>query len=190
MDDAEDTATEDGSPFEDGAMEFEHNYHWDWDFENSDSANQDSDSSNSGVSEEETLSSDEMDEQNSLDEALFDFENSQIQLPNGATIKPFNENGESDLSIDTPVINEDGLMIGDLNVAFPEYIEDYFSSVFNLDEVQEFNSEPEISNIQDDFNNLFGADAPILREDNVLQFTGGFEIDLSEIIGNSVDSAI
>ena len=184
------------APAEDGSsVEFDYNYNWDFDFANSDSANQDSLASDRSVPElgdGTTNLIGEMDLENPLDEtSVFDPENSGIQLPNGATINPFNEDGESDLSIAAPVMNEDGLMVGELDISFPEYVEDYFSSVFNLDEVQEFNSNDEsvILNIQDDFNSLFGVDAPILSEDNVLQLSGGFEIDLSGIMSDSGDSS-
>lgn len=48
---------------------------------------------------------------------VFNPENNQIDLPNGATINPFNEDGESDLSINTPILNEEGIKVGDLNIA-------------------------------------------------------------------------
>ena len=193
------------APAEDGSsVEFDYNYNWDFDFADSDSANQDSPASDSGVSEQEdeTLLFDEMNFENPLvgeentnpsigETPVFNTENNQIELPNGVTINPFNESGESDLSIDAPIIDEEGIEVGELNISFPEYIQDYYSSVFNIDEVQEFNSSGgfEISDIEESFG-VFGADTPVLGEDNVLQLPGGFEFDLSGIIGDSSDSAI
>ncbi|PSB11245.1 hypothetical protein C7B62_06160 [Pleurocapsa sp. CCALA 161] len=199
---SEEVPAEDSGSFEESPTEFE--YNWDFDFANSDSLYQDSATNDRGIPEleGETLLSDDMDsgeplmsEENinpSVDEApVFNPENNQIELPNGATINPFNEDGESDLSINTPILNEEGIKVGDLNIAFPEYIQDYFGSAFNIDDVQEFNSSggSEIFDLEG-YSDLFGVDAPVLGEDNVLQVAGGFEFDLSEIIGDSSDSVI
>lgn len=199
---SEEVPAEDSSSFEESPTEFE--YNWDFDFANSDSLYQDSATNDRGIPEleGETLLFDDMDsgeplmsEENinpSVDEApVFNPENNQIELPNGATINPFNEDGESDLSINTPILNEEGIKVGDLNIAFPEYIQDYFGSAFNIDDVQEFNSSggSEIFDLEG-YSDLFGVDAPVLGEDNVLQVAGGFEFDLSEIIGDSSDSVI
>ena len=55
--------------------------------------------------------------------------------------------------------------------------------------MQEFSgfSESELTDIGSDFSQ-FGADTPVLGEDNVLQLPGGFEFDLSEVMGDSSDS--
>ena len=191
----------DSNPFADSGVEFE--YSWNFDSPDSGSFYEDSSSSDSDAPEvgnENPLFS-ETDFENPFAgdgeninpsegaASAFNPETSQIELPNGATINPFNSDGESDLSIDTPIVNEDGLMVGELNIAFPEYIEEYFSSVFNLDEVQEFNSDGgfDFSDMEAS-SNLFGAGSPVLGEDKVLQLPGGFEFDLSGIIGDPGDS--
>ena len=192
---AEDSSSLEGSP-----IEFEYNHSWDFDFADSDSADLGSSLSDSDAPELEdgTPLLDETDfgssptgEENSdsSGETLYNTETNEIELPNGASIKPYNEAGEFDLSIDTPIVDENGLEVGDLNISFPEYVEDYFGSVFNSDGISEgFGfSESELADIGDDFNQ-FGADTPVLGEDNVLQLPGGFEFDLSEIAGDSGDS--
>ena len=178
-----DMPAENSNPSGSTPVEFEYNHNWNFD-------NFDLIDSVVPESEDETTSlMDEMDVEDSEggETSGFYSEDSGIELPNGVTINPFNEDGDSDLSIAAPIMNVDGSTIGELDISFPEYVEDYFSSVFNLDEIQEFNSNDEsiISNIQDDFSSLFGVDAPVLGEDNLLQLPGGFEIDLSEIIGDS-----
>ena len=205
--DSEDASVEDGSFF--GGEDMEYNYSWDFEFADSDSLYPDSAIGDSEASETEgdNLLFEGMDFENPLDEESYvdfsigenpisdtensDAESSELELPNGTTIVPFDENGESDLSIDTPIVNEDGLMIGELNISFPDYVEDYYSSVFNIDEIQEFNSNGglEIFDLEDSSNSL-GENTPVLREDNVLLLPGGFEIDLSGLIGDSSDSAI
>ena len=200
--DSEDAPAEDSGSFGGNPMESDSNYSWDFDFASSGSLNQDSSSSDSGTPElaDEELLFDEIDfeiplandreNMDTLGEApVFNTENNEIELPNGANITPFNEDGEFDPLLNAPVLNEDGIEIGDLEMSFPEFIEDYISSVFNSDGVLEVpgDIESEISEIENNFN-LPGVGTPVLREDNVLEVPGGFEVDLSGIIGS--DSVI
>jgi hypothetical protein len=200
--DAENAPAENGGSFGGNPMESNSNYNWDFDFADFGSLNQDSSSSDggaSGLTDEEPLLN-ETDFQNlqandgenmdaSVSEGpVFNAETNELLLPNGVTVNPSDENGELDISLDAPVFNEDGSEAGNLQISFPDFVEDYYSSVFNSDDMQEVfsNSESEIfGQVEGNFD-LPSVDTPVLGEDNVLQVPGGFEIDLSEIIGDSV----
>ena len=209
--DGEDAPAENSSSFEGNSMESDsnYNYNWDFDFAGFDSLDRDSSSRDGGVSElaNEELLFDEMDFPNlqandrentdaSFSEGpVFNTETNELLLPNGVQVNPSNEDGELDILLDAPVFNEEGSEIGNLKISFPEFVEDYYSSVFNSDDMIEvFGSSEsaifssEISDIEG--TNLFGIDTPVLGEDNVLQVPGGFEIDLSGIMGDSVDDSI
>jgi hypothetical protein len=199
--DSENAPTEDTSSWGGNSMESNSNYNWDFDFAGFGSLNQDSSSSDDGASElpdEEPLlnesdfqnlqANDEENMDASVSEGpVFNAETNELLLPNGVTVNPSNENGELDIYLDAPVFNEDGSEAGNLEISFPDFVEDYYSSVFNSNDLQEVfgSSESEIFEVENNSDRP-GVDTPVLGEDNVLQVPGGFEIDLSEIIGDSV----
>ena len=191
------------------AMESNSSYNWDFDFAGFDNFNPDSDSSDGGASESavEPLL-DEMDLENSQtndaentdtsisEGPVFNAETNELLLPNGVTVNPNGENGELDISLNAPVFSEEGIEAGKIKISFPEFVEDYYSSVFNSEDMLEVFSgggseffSAQFSDIESN-PNLFGSDTPVLGEDNVLQVPGGFEIDLSGIIGESAEDAI
>ena len=188
------------------AMESNSNYNWDFDFAGFNNFNSDSSDGSATESADEEPLLDGMDLDNSQAEdgentdtfsgPVFNAETNELLLPNGVTVNPSNENGELDISLNAPVFNNEGIEAGNIKISFPEFVEDYYSSVFNSEDMMEVFSgggsemfSAQFSDIEGN-PNIFGSDAPVLGEDNVLQVPGGFEIDLSEIIGESADDAV